>query len=101
MKFYRKYNLFEKLLLFIGFFVAIFGYWMINTQLKIEGYSWFAMITIFLWLNLLIMIILAATGENQKEELSIVIKEQREEVRILKEIAYEQLEELKLLRTKK
>jgi len=54
-------------------------------------------IRVFLWLILIVILILAATMEDVKEELAIVIKEHIEETKLLRDISNSQLEQLKLL----
>jgi len=44
------------------------------------------------------MVIITATTENMKEELQLIQKEHVTEIKILREIAHDQLEEIKLLR---
>ena len=68
--------------------------------------------SVFLWLMLIILVVLLATMEDVKEELSVIMKQQvealnliKEEVKYLKEesqfmkqITRDQREELKLIR---
>jgi hypothetical protein len=44
------------------------------------------------------MMIIAAANEDVKEELSIIIKEQVDETRIIKELNHDLLAEIKLMR---
>ena len=92
----RKANLFEKILLVIAFIVGIAGFFMITSAEK--NNSWIPLITVFVWLILIFLMIIAATNEDVKEELAMVIKEQSEEVRMVKELNHDLLAEMKLLR---
>ena len=47
---------------------------------------------------LLFIIIVTATTEDMKEELALIQKEHVTEIKILKEISHDQLNEIKLLR---
>ncbi|RMF54316.1 hypothetical protein D6745_05635 [Candidatus Woesearchaeota archaeon] len=96
----RKVNVFEWILLPVGFIIAALGLWLIQRELIITGYriGWEVFSAVFLWLILIFLIIITAVNENQKEELSVVIKEHAEETRLLKKIIQDQLEEMKMLR---
>lgn len=92
----RKSNLFEKILLIIAFIVGIFGFIMILSAEK--NNSWMPLITVFVWLILIFLMIIAATNEDVKEELALVIKEQSEEIKMIKELNHDLLAETKLFR---
>jgi hypothetical protein len=109
----RKINFFEVTLLFVGVGVGVVGFMVINNLYKADHVlTWNMFQTVFLWLLLIITLILAATMEDVKEELAIVIREQVQETKILgeetklmkaeitllKHIEEEQLQELQLLR---
>ena len=82
----RTSTLFEKLLLIVGIAIGIIGFWMINTLYKEESMlSWEFLMVTFLWLLLIFIVILTASNESIKEELSIIIKEHIEETRLIKE----------------
>jgi hypothetical protein len=84
--FERKPNLFETVLLVIGIALIIFGYIGIHRMVLKNGVlSWELLQTIFLWLLMILMIILAAVNENMKEELRVVIENQAEEIRLLRD----------------
>lgn len=80
----RRTSIFEKLLLFVGLFILILGYFFINKVFVLEGYqiSWGFLQTVFLWLLMVIFIILLAIGEDIKEG---ILLEQLDEIRQLKE----------------
>ena len=81
----RKPNVFEKILLLIGIVLIIAGYLIIQKMAAVEGYlSWALLQTTFLWLLMILLVILAAVNENMKEELKVVIQNQVEEIRILR-----------------
>ena len=80
----RRTSIFEKLLLFVGLFILIIGYFFINKVFVLEGYqiTWGFLQTVFLWLLMVIFIILLAIGEDIKEG---ILLEQLDEIRQLKE----------------
>ena len=81
----RTSTLFEKLLLIVGIAIGIIGFRMINTLYKEESMlSWEFLMVTFLWLLLIFIVILTASNESIKEELSIIIKEHIEETRLIK-----------------
>jgi len=95
----RKINFFEIVLLVVGLAVGIVGFMLINTVYKqTEMISWGLLSTVFLWLLLIVMLILAATTEDVKEELAIVMRENIAETKLLREINKRHLDETKLLR---
>ena len=81
----RNINLFEKLLLIMGVLVIVVGYFFVYGLVSIQGVSFMALQTIFLWLLLVVAIIVAAVNENMKEELKVVILNQKEELKLLRE----------------
>lgn len=96
---HRKLNFFEIILLFVGLGVGIVGFMIINTVYHANPVlSWDLFKTVFLWLLLIVVLILAATMEDVKEELAIIIREQVRETRLLRQLNKSQLEELRLLR---
>ena len=97
--FRRQINLFEKILLPVGIAVTIFGFYMlVKADLSNSTFAWLKLIALLNWLMLLFLMILAATNEDVKEELAELSREHVMEVKYLKEIANDQLEEMKLLR---
>lgn len=80
----RRTSIFEKLLLFVGLFILVIGYFFINKVFVLEGYqiSWGFLQTVFLWLLMVIFIILLAIGEDIKEG---ILLEQLDEIKQLKE----------------
>lgn len=95
----RHINFFEVALLIIGLGVGFIGMWIITNQYNSEPVlTWDLFQTVFLWLMLIVVFILAATMEDVKEELAIILKEQVAETKILKDINKNLLEETKLLR---
>ena len=83
---FRKPNLFEKVLLGIGISIIVIGYTLIQKLALRDGfYSWNVVNALFLWLILIVLIILAAVNENTKEELKIVIKNQLDEMKLLRQ----------------
>lgn len=95
----RKTNMFEWILLPVGFFVGVIGFYFINKMFMVEqGLSWEMITAMFIWLALVFLIIIAATNEDLKEELSQVVTELASEMKLSKVVVTEQLSELKLLR---
>ena len=84
---YKKFQqatIFEKLLLIVGIFIGIVGFWMINKIYLIEpGVNWQFITSVFLWLLLIFVVILTDSNESIKEELGIIIKEHIDETRLL------------------
>ena len=96
MVFKRKSNVFERILLPIAFIVGIYGFYLIftsNTEL-----AFLKIIAVFSWLILIFLMIIAATNEDVKEEISTIIKDQNEEIKIIKDVSHDSLAELKMLR---
>ena len=94
----RKSTLFEKLLLIIGIAIGIIGFWLINSVYSQNPVvSWQLITTIFLWLLLVFIVILTASNESIKEELSIIIKDHIEETKLIKEETKLVKEEINLL----
>lgn len=81
----RRPNVFEKILLVIGIGLIIVGYVAIHKTIMTEGsISWDLLQTIFLWILMILLVILAAVSENMKEELRMVIQNQIEEIKLLR-----------------
>ena len=81
----RKPNLFEKALLLVGILVTIAGFFLINKLYVQDGkMTWNLVIAAFLWLITLLMIIMASASQDIKEELSIIIKETKQEISLLR-----------------
>ena len=80
----RHTSIFEKMLLVVGLFILVIGYFFINKVFALEGYqiTWGFLQTVFLWLLMVIFIILLAIGEDIKEG---ILLEQLDEIRQLKE----------------
>ena len=82
----RKPNAFEVILLVIGIALIILGYIAIHRLAAVDGLiSWNFLQTTFLWLLMVLMVILAAVNENMKEELKMVIENQIEEIKLLRD----------------
>jgi hypothetical protein len=84
--FQRKTKPFEVILLIIGMALIVFGYLAIQRMISIDkGFSWELLQTTFLWLLMIFFVVLAAVNENMKEELKVVITNQWEELRLLRQ----------------
>ncbi len=86
LEFTRNPTYLEKIIVFIGIFVVLFGYALMQKMLIAQGFllSWDLIQAIFLWLLLVIFLVLLAIAENIKEEL--LIKHTQELKLIKKEI---------------
>ena len=95
----RKINIFEKLLLPVGLLLTFVGFYIIlladrnNTMI-----GWMRLSTVFVWMILLFLVIVTATAEDMKEELALIQREHVTEIKIMKELVHDQLQEVKLLR---
>ena len=97
--FERKFNFFEKLLLPVGIGITFFGFYMILLAERVNtDVAWIRLTTLFTWMLLLFVIIFTSASENMKEELTVIQKEHMTEIKLLRELSHEQLEEIKLLR---
>ena len=96
----KRTTFFEKALLLVGLAIGLLGFYAINTIYATSGHltSYEMLITVFLWLILLFLIIVTATGENQREEAHIISSELHEETKLMKELIKDQVIEIKLLR---
>ena len=94
----RKSTLFEKLLLIIGIAIGIIGFWLINSIYSQNPVvSWQLITATFLWLLLVFVVVLTASNESVREELSIIIKNHIEETKLIKEETKLVREEINLL----
>jgi len=80
----RKPNFFEKTLLIVGAVILMVGYGLIHNSVVVEGFTILTIQTIFLWLVLVVLVIIAAVNENVKEELKQVIELHLQEIRMLR-----------------
>ncbi|MBN1503383.1 hypothetical protein JW930_07625 [Candidatus Woesearchaeota archaeon] len=96
----RQINLFEKILLPVGVATTVFGFYLIvrTDHYPDQLLGWARLTAIFCWMILIFAMIVAATNEDVKEELALISKEHVTEIRLLKEIVHDQLQETKLLR---
>jgi len=96
---FKKTTMFEKMLLVVGLAISVLGfYWINNMYMREPKVTWPLLQAAFSYLLLIFMVILTDSNESIKEELKIVIKEQAQEIRYLRNIANEQLDEIRLLR---
>jgi len=81
----RKTTLFEKALMILGLAVLVIGFLVINSLFRLDGgLTWPALIAMFLWLIILLLMILVSSSQDIKEELSILISKSNEELRLLR-----------------
>lgn len=96
---FQQATLFEKLLLIVGIFIGIIGFWLINkTYLNQPGINWPFITSIFLWLLLIFVVILTDSNESIKEELGTIIKEHIQETRLLQQGVKQHIAETQLIR---
>lgn len=96
---FRRTTFFEKLLLLVGLAISVLGFYLINNMyLKESTVSWALIQAAFLYLLLIFIVILTDSNESIKEELKTVIREQADEIKYLRNIMSEQLEEIRLMR---
>lgn len=82
----RKPNLFEQVLLFIGIVIIGVGYLFVHNLALSNGvFSFETSTALLLWFIAIILIILTAVNENSKEELKIIIKQQNDEMKLLRD----------------
>lgn len=76
IKFLRKPSYLEKLIVFVGMFILIFGYILMHKMLVAQNYllSWDLIQAMFLWMIIVIFLIILAVAENIKEELKKELK---------------------------
>lgn len=95
----RKINMFEKMLLPVGIGLTFFGFYLILLAEKVNtDTGWMRLLTVFIWMILLFVVIMTAATEDMKEELGSIQREHVTEIRLLKELTHDQLQEIKLLR---
>jgi hypothetical protein len=97
--FTRKINVFEKMLLPVGVGLTFFGFYLILLAEKVNtDTSWLRLVTVFVWMMLLFVVIMTAATEDMKEELGAIQREHVTEIKLLREMTHEQLQEIKLMR---
>ena len=95
----RKINLFEKILLPVGIGLTFLGFYMIILADRDSTMGAYLRLTsVFCWIILLFIVIMCAAMEDMKEELSLIQKEHMTEIKLLREVVHEQLQEIRLLR---
>ena len=95
----RKINIFEKILLPVGIGLTFLGFYLILlAEQSNSTIAWLRLTTVFSWMMLLFIVIVSATTEDMKEELALIQKEHVSEIKLLREITNDQLNEIKLLR---
>jgi ATP/ADP translocase len=82
----RKPNFFEYMLLLIGVVAIVMGYFFVQNLIARYGFFSFEATSVMILLFILVvLIILTAVSENSKEELKIIIKQQADELKFLRE----------------
>ena len=81
----RKPNAFEWMLLVMGVLCVCVGYILVQAMAIQYGFlSVQASAVLLLWFVLITCIVIAAMGENSKEELKTIISQQHDELRLLR-----------------
>ncbi len=81
----RKTNSFEKMFLLVGIVAVILGYYFVHQVFLEYGVLGFeSAAALLLWFILIFLLVLIAVCENSKEELKIIIGQQHEELRLLR-----------------
>jgi len=95
----RKINMFEKLLLPVGVGLTLLGFYLIYLADRTgDATAWSRLTAVFTWMVLLFLVIITATTEDMKEELSLIQKEHVTEIKVLREVVHDQLRETKMMR---
>ena len=98
---FRSPNLFEKLLLIVGVGVGIVGiYILYNVYTQTQNVPLIVGL-VFLWLIVILLLMVVAIAEDIKEEIGVIMHEQVEQIKLLRNINDEMLEEIKLLSGKR
>jgi hypothetical protein len=95
---YRKLSFFEYLLLAIGAFIIILGSFLLTIFIQRSIPLFEIMVFVMMWLILIVVIIISAIAESAREDLGIIIQENNKEIKLLRDISKEHLDEIKLLR---
>ena len=81
----RNPNMFEHILFVIGVIAVGVGYFFVHTVIVRYGlFTFESAVTLLVWFSLIILIILTAVSENSKEELKIIIRQQHDEIKFLR-----------------
>ncbi|HLP80156.1 MAG TPA: hypothetical protein VK158_05955 [Acidobacteriota bacterium] len=96
----RKTTVFERFLLIIGIAIVATGIFFVRRMLVVTRgeITTDVLIGIVLWLLLVFTLIIAAIAENAREELGVIMQENSQQIKLLRDISKEQMQELKLLR---
>jgi len=92
----RKISVFELLLLVIGVTVIISGSIAFNILIA-SGYGVYELVSfVALWLVVVFLVVICAISENSREDLGIIVKENSREIKLLRDISKEHLEEIRI-----
>ena len=97
----RKISFFEKILLLVGIFAAIIGFYLIDSVYSGSGriLDFDMLQSVFLWILLLFIIVITALSEHQKLETAQISNELHKETMLMREMIKDQVVEIKLLRS--
>jgi len=95
----RKMTLFEIFILIVGLFVVIAGMFFLQRLLELSGgvFTTDVLVGAAIWLILIFVLILSAIAENGREELGMIISENSQEIKLLRDLSKEHLAQLRLL----
>jgi len=82
----RKPTPFEVALVAVCVITIAVGYIAINFLFQLDNniFTWNLLYAVLLWLILIVLFIIAAINEDMKEELGIIIRDQHEEIKLLR-----------------
>ncbi|MBS3136298.1 hypothetical protein J4401_05035 [Candidatus Woesearchaeota archaeon] len=82
----RKPNILEYTLLAMGIATVAIGYYFVHSVTLRYGFGSFeSSMSLLAWFGIVILAVIAAISESSKEELKVIINQQHEEMRLLRE----------------
>ena len=82
----RMPTVFENFLFIIGVLAIGIGYFFVHVIITNYGlFVYESAVAMMLWFGLILIIILIAVNENSKEELKIIIRQQHDEIKLLRD----------------
>ena len=82
----RNATVFENFLFIIGVLVIGVGYFFVHVIITNYGlFVYESAVAMMFWFGLILLVILIAVNENSKEELKIIIRQQHDEMKLLRD----------------
>jgi hypothetical protein len=83
----RRFSFFEKVLLLVGIFIVVFGYFMIQRMVTVSGglLTWGGVNAVFLWVLVILVLIILAANESTKWDLRWIQENQIKELKLIKQ----------------